>query len=287
MRKLLTAALFALTAVLPAYAQMSGGSITGTVTDEQKAVLPGVTVTIQGSDRTLNAVTDETGKFRFLNQPPGAYTVTFELAGFAQIKHEGVVVAVGRDADISVTLKLATVAESITVTGESPIVDTKVTGTATNFTTDELTKIPTSRDPFALMRTVPGVLVDRVNVGGNETGQQSNFATKGTRPQDAVWTLDGVAITDMALTGTSPTYFNYDNFDAIHVTTAGQPITQQTGGAGLNFVVKRGTNMVHGGVRGYFDNDSMEWSNVPAELAANGVTPATADHTKQISDFGA
>ena len=77
--------------------------------------------------------------------------------------------------------------------------------------------------------------------------------TKGTRPQDAVWTVDGVAITDMALSGSSPTYFNYDNFDAIHVATTGQAITQQTGGAGLNFVVKRGTNLFHGGVHAYFD----------------------------------
>ena len=98
MRKLLTAALFALIAVLPAYAQVSGGSISGMVTDEQKAVLPGVSVTIQGSDRTQTAVTDESGKFRFLNQPPGPYTVTVELSGFANVKHEGVVVAVGRDA---------------------------------------------------------------------------------------------------------------------------------------------------------------------------------------------
>ena len=56
------------------------------------------------------------------------------------------------------------------------------------------------------MRSVPGVLVDRVNIGGNETGQQSNFASKGTRPQDAVWTMDGINITDMAATGASPSY---------------------------------------------------------------------------------
>jgi len=288
MRKLLTAALFALIAVLPAYAQVSGGSISGTVTDEQKAVLPGVTVTIQGLDRTQSAVTDETGKFRFLNQPPGPYTVSFDLAGFANVKHEGVVVAVGRDADISVSLKLATVAESITVTGESPIVDTKVTGTATNFTTDELTKIPTSRDPFALMRSVPGVLVDRVNIGGNETGQQSNFASKGTRPQDASWTMDGIEITDMAATGASPTYFNFDNFEEIQVSTAGNDIKSRTGGMGLNLVVKRGTNSFNGTVRGYFDNDAMESSNVPDELAnaTPAVTPETADHNQQISDYG-
>jgi hypothetical protein len=286
MRKLLTAALFALIAVLPAYAQIAGGSITGTVTDEQKAVLPGVTVTIQGSDRTLTAVTDETGKYRFLNQPPGAYTVTFELAGFANVKHEGVVVAVGRDANISVGLKLATVAETITVTGESPLVDTKVTGTATNFTTDELTKIPTSRDPFALMRSVPGVLVDRVNIGGNETGQQSNFASKGTRPQDASWTMDGIEITDMAATGASPTYFNFDNFEEIQVSTAGNDIKSRTGGMGLNLVVKRGTNAFSGMFRGYFDNEAMESDNVPDELAATGITHETSDHNKQISDYG-
>ena len=286
MRKLLTAALFALTAVLPAYAQVSGGSISGTVTDEQKAVLPGVTVTIQGLDRTQSAVTDETGKFRFLNQPPGPYTVSFDLAGFATVKHEGVVVAVGRDADISVSLKLATVAESITVTGESPIVDTKVTGTATNFTTDELTKIPTSRDPFALMRSVPGVLVDRVNIGGNETGQQSNFASKGTRPQDASWTMDGIEITDMAATGASPSYFNFDNFEEIQVSTAGNDIKSRTGGMGLNLVVKRGTNSFSGMFRGYYDDENMESDNVPDELRANGITHDTSDHNKQISDYG-
>ncbi|HEX8027686.1 MAG TPA: TonB-dependent receptor [Vicinamibacterales bacterium] len=286
MKKLLTAAFITLIAVLPAYAQIAGGSISGTVTDEQKAVLPGVTVTIQGTDRTQSAVTDETGKFRFLNQPPGAYNVTFELSGFAAVKHEGVVVAVGRDAALAVSLKLATVAETITVTGESPIVDTKVTGTSTNFTTDELTKIPTSRDPFALMRSVPGVLVDRVNIGGNETGQQSNFASKGTRPQDASWTMDGIEITDMAATGASPTYFNFDNFEEIQVSTAGNDIKSRTGGMGLNLVVKRGTNSFSGTARGYFDNDAMEWSNVPDELAATGVTPDTADHNEQISDYG-
>jgi hypothetical protein len=286
MRRLLTAAFVTLIAVLPAYAQVSGGSISGTVTDEQKAVLPGVTVTIQGSDRTQSAVTDETGKFRFLNQPPGSYTVTFELAGFANVKHEGVVVAVGRDANLSVGLKLATVAETITVTGESPLVDTKVTGTATNFTTDELTKIPTSRDPFALMRSVPGVLVDRVNIGGNETGQQSNFASKGTRPQDASWTMDGIEITDMAATGASPTYFNFDNFEEIQVSTAGNDIKSRTGGMGLNLVVKRGTNSFSGMFRGYYDDENMESDNVPDELASTGVTHETSDHNKQISDYG-
>jgi Carboxypeptidase regulatory-like domain/TonB-dependent Receptor Plug Domain len=271
---------------MPAFAQIQGGSISGTVRDEQGGVLPGVTVSLQGVDATQTAVTEATGEYRFLNLAPGPYKVTVALPGFTTVVREGVAVSVGKSVELPVTLKIAQVAETITVSGESPVIDTRATGTATNFTADELTKIPTSRDPFALMRSVPGVLVDRVNIGGNETGQQSNFASKGTRPQDAVWTMDGINITDMAATGASPSYYNYDNFEEIQVSTAGQDIKQPTGGMGLNLVVKRGTNAFHGGVRGYFDNHAMESTNVPDELLAIGVTRETSDHNKQISDYG-
>jgi hypothetical protein len=286
MKRLFMAAALVLITASVALAQIAGGSITGTVMDEQGGVLPGVTVTIAGSDRTTSAVTDEAGKFRFLNLAPGTYKVTAALTGFSTIVREGVEVRVGANAELPFNLKVATVEETITVTGESPIVDTRATGTATNFTQAELEKVPTSRDPWALLRTVPGVLVDRVNVGGNETGQQSSFQSKGTRPQDAVWTMDGVEITDMAAVGASPTYFNYDNFEEIQIATAGQDIRQRTGGVGLNFVVKRGTNSFSGGARGYFTNDSLQSENVPDELRAVGVTHATSDHNDQISEYG-
>src|SRR5580704_15332766 len=269
-RSLFTLALLVGLAV-SARAQVQGGNIGGTIHDEQGGVLPGITVTLKGADATRDFITDSEGMFRFLDLAPGSYTLTAALQGLATIVQEDLVVAVGKTVDLRLTMKIAGVAETITVSGDSPIVDTKATGTSTNFTSDELTKVPTSRDPFALMRTVPGVLVDRVNVGGNETGQQSNFASKGTRPQDAVWTMDGINITDMAATGASPSYYNYDNFEEIQVSTAGQDIKQPTGGMGLNLVVKRGTNAFHGGFRGYFDNDTLESSNVPAELAATGV----------------
>src|SRR5438093_10110123 len=273
-------------AALPAFAQTSAGTIGGRVIAATGLSMPGVTVTVRGVDLTQAFVTDGDGRFRFLDLAPGRYSVTSTLEGFATNVRENVVLDLGKHVDLPVTMQISALSETVTVTAPSPMVDAKQTGTATNVTADELSKIPTSRDPFSLMRSVPGVLVDRVNVGGNETGQQSNFASKGTRPQDAVWTMDGVAITDMTLTGSSPTYFNYDNFDAIHVATAGQSITQPAGGVGLNFIVKRGTNLFHGGLRGYFDGESTEASNVPDELVATGVTPATADHNKQISDYG-
>src|SRR5262245_20547300 len=285
MKRLSVIAALVLACATSALAQIQSGTINGVVKDEQGGVLPGVTVSAQGLDATQTFITDATGEFRFLNLAPGPYKVTVTLPGFTTVVRENVAVLVGKNVELPVTLKVASVSETITVSGESPVIDTRATGTATNFTSDELTKIPTSRDPFALMRSVPGVLVDRVNIGGNETGQQSNFASKGTRPQDAVWTMDGINITDMTATGASPSYYNYDNFEEIAVSTAGQDIKQPTGGMGLNLVVKRGTNQFHGGFRGYFDNEKMESSNVPDELAAT-VTPATADHNKQISDYG-
>src|SRR4029453_6409234 len=116
---------------------------------------------------------------------------------------------------------------------------------------------------------------------------QSNFQAKGTRPADAVWTMDGVVITDMAAIGASPTYFNYSNFDEIQVSTAGQDIRQPTGGVGLNFVVKRGTNQFRGAGRGVFTGEGVGAANVPDDLAARTppVTPDTADHNKQIGDY--
>src|SRR5213083_2945291 len=240
------------------FGQLSGGSVTGTVRDEQGGVLPGVTVMLQGIDATRSITSDETGEFRFYNVPPGPYKLTLSLQGFATTVRENVIVEVGKNVDLPTTMKVAGIAESVSVTEASPVVDTKQVGTATNFTSVELQTIPTSRDPWALMRVVPGVLVDRANIGVNERGQQSNIVSKATRPQDTVWTLDGVVVTDMSSTGASPSYYNYDNFEEIQVSTAGQDIKQPTGGMGLNLVVKRGTNAFHGGVRGYFDNHAME-----------------------------
>ena len=161
--------------------------------------MPGVTVTVQGTDIIRTFTTDAEGRYRFLELAPGDYTLTATLQGFSTNVRPRVIVGVGQTVELPVTLVIGALTETVNVTASSPMVDVRQTGTSTNVTIDELTNIPTSRDPFSLLRSINGVLVDRVNVGGNETGQQSSFVSKGTRPQDAVWTMDGVAITDMAL----------------------------------------------------------------------------------------
>jgi len=284
-RTLLTFAVL-LGLALPVAAQLATGNIYGMVNDESGAPLPGVAVTVKGVTGTFNTVSGSDGRFRVLNLSPGSYKVTTTLTGFSTVNRDNVVVATGSNVDIPVSMKVATVEETITVTAETPVIDTKRTGTATVFNQDELAKIPNSRDPWALLRTVPGVILDRVNVAGNESGQQSSYRAKGASGNDGVWALDGVAITDMAAIGASPTYFDYDAFQEIQISTSGNDIRQPTGGVGINFVTKRGTNAFHGTVRGYFTHEDLSSSNVPGELASAGVTDKSANHNKQVADYG-
>src|SRR5690348_10217166 len=184
MQKLfLWAALLSALAATPTFAQTLGGNVSGHVFDQRDAAVPGSEVTLQGSDATFRFTSEGDGSFRFLNLEPGTYKLSAALSGFRPAART-IVVAVGGNVDAPLTLFVADVVETVTVSAPAPIVDAKATGTATTFSRDELTNIPTSRDPFSLMRTVPGVLLDRVNVGGNETGQAPTVVSKGTRPQD-------------------------------------------------------------------------------------------------------
>lgn len=270
----------------PASAQVSTGNIYGTVKDESGAVMPGATVTLTGAFGTRNTTTGTQGEFRFLNVDHGAHQLKVNLTGFTNVTRE-VTVQVGQNLDLGFTLKVASVEEAVTVTADTPVVDTKRTGTATTIGKAELEKIPTSRDPWALLRTVPGVLVDRVNVAGSESGQQSNFFSKGADAKDTVWSLDGVIITDMAAVGASPTYYTFDTFDEVSFTTGGSDVRMPTGGIGIGLVTKRGTNNFHGSAGINFAHDKLQWSNLPDELAGDARLRGSdkADHTDQINDY--
>ena len=195
-------------------------------------------------------------------------------------------VGVGQTVDLPVTLAIGALTETVNVTAASPIVDARQTGTATNVTIDELANIPTSRDPFSLLRSVNGVLVDRVNIGGNETGQQSNFVSKGTRPQDAVWTMDGVAITDMTLTGIVADLLQLRQLrrdprldrrpgdhaadrrrrDQLHRQARHQPVPRRRAAT----------------------STTTRWNRRTCRRSSRrrASRPETADHNKQISDYG-
>src|SRR5256885_1081412 len=195
-----------------ASAQQQTGEIFGKATDQSGAVLPGVTVTLTGPVllQPLTAVTSETGTYQFPRLDIGVYTVRFDLAGFKTIVHEGVRVTVGFSAQINAQLAVSTVQETVTVTGQSPIVDTRETGTKQTFTNELLQSIPSARDPWVILQQTAGVAMDRENIGGNMSGQQSNYVSRGGMTFNNKWSLDGVDITDMSATGASPSYYDFD-----------------------------------------------------------------------------
>ena len=153
---------------------------------------------------------------------------------------------VGFSAQINAQMAVSTVQETITVTGQSPIVDTKETGTKQTFTNELLQSIPSARDPWVILQQTAGIAMDRENIGGNMSGQQSNYVSRGGAPMNNKFSLDGVDITDLSAIGSSPTYYDFDMFEEMTINTGGVDVTQQTGGVGINLVTKSGLRQVPG-----------------------------------------
>jgi hypothetical protein len=240
-KALVVAAVLLLAGTGTAYAQLQTGNLYGTTADNQGQALPGVTVTLTGAGAAQVQVTNAEGQFRFLGLSPGSWAIKAELEGFSTVDYPNIAIGVGRSTTIEVTLTPA-LEEVITVTSESPLLDERKVSTGTTVTATELEKIPTARDPWVILQQTPGVLVDRINVGGNESGQQSQYISPGTNNNNSVWAVDGVVITDMGAIGSSPTYYNFDAFEEMQVTTGGTDVSLATGGVTMNMVTKRGTN---------------------------------------------
>ncbi len=266
-------------------AQSLTGNIYGRVADDQGGVLPGVSVALTGIGGEQTAVTDSRGEFHFLNLSPGAYVVTTNLQGFASVRRENVIVALGQNTEVKIPMALSAVTATVTVTSEVPLLDTRTEQSGHTFSQDELTKIPTARDPWVILQMSPGVLTDRQNVGGSQSGQQSNYTGKGTDTTQNSWNVDGVTITDMTATGGSPTYYDFDAFQEMQVTTGGTDPAISVPGVTLNMVTKRGSNTAHGSTRVFITDHRYQATNIPDEAKAQGITKT--DGIDGIQDFGA
>ena len=177
------AAAIALLSVAPLHAQtLFQGRIDVTIHDAQGGVIPGAAVDIAGPI-SQQQVSDVLGEAHFLNLPPGTYTVTANLQGFRPYSNDRVLVAAGSSVPLRITLAVSGVAETISVQAEAPAIDPSRQTLTTSVSYQEMQQIPSSRDPWVVLQTIPGVVVDRVNVGGAESGQQSNFLAKGASGQ--------------------------------------------------------------------------------------------------------
>jgi hypothetical protein len=278
--------MLALVTAFPALAQVATGRIEVTVVDTTGAVLPGVFLDLTGpQNRTYTTGND--GIARFLNLPPGIYVVKASRAGFSDYENTSAAVVAGGAVQLKATMVLARLDQQVDVTAESPIIDASRTGASTTVTLDELQNIPSARDPWVVLQTVPGVVMDRVNVGGSESGQQSGYLAKGTAGGDATWNIDGMPITDMAATGATPVYYDFDALQELNVTTGGADMTSATGGVALNLILKSGTNTPRGSARAYFENEAMQGNNMSQELAtALGSPNGLGNRVSRFRDAG-
>ncbi|MFN7976754.1 MAG: carboxypeptidase regulatory-like domain-containing protein [Vicinamibacterales bacterium] len=262
----LLAVAFAAVTATSAFAQGGGASSTGTiqgkVTDAQGAVLPGVTVTATSSSAlgAQTAVTSETGNYRFPALPPGSYTVTYELAGFNTVKREGIQLSLGFTANVNIELALATLQETVTVTGESPVIDTSATRIQQNFKTEQLQSIPNGRDMWSLLAVTPAVQMTRIDVGGNRAGTQTGYSAYGFTGQVRVL-IEGINTTEG--TGGAGFYFDYSSLEEVFLGTTGQTAEMPNPGVQSQFIAKSGGNTFSGEYYLDWYNNSLQGSNLP------------------------
>jgi hypothetical protein len=268
---------------LAAVAQQRTGNIFGTVVDAEGTPLPGVSVTLTGATiAPISTVTNNEGKFRFLSLfPANDYVLKAELQGFKTKTESGVIVNVARNADITIAMEAGALEEEVTVTAETPIVDTKKTQITHTVSYEMLQGLPSARDPWVVLGMTPAVQMDRENIGGVESGQQSSFVARGSTSNE--WTVDGMQITDRS-SGGSPTYYDFDSFEEMNISTGTLDVEHRDPGVVINMVTRRGGNKVSLGGRFYWTNS--EWQKEVPQSLLDDLGLDGYNRTNDIKDFG-
>ena len=254
-----------LLAAASAYAQVQTGSITGTVTDTSNAVLPGATVTVSG-ERLIggdqSVVTDTSGVYRFDRLSPGAYAVKFELQGFKNVTYGDIRISASFVATVNGKLEVGSVTESITVTGQSPTIDTKSNVQQTVMNQEILEGVPTGRDPWSLAKLIPGVQVATYDVGGTQSIQQSSLSSHGSNTNDVSYNIDGATVNwPGGGGGATMLYYDQGMFEEVNYMTSAIPAEVLAGGVSINMVTKDGGNKWRGNMRYSFANSDLQAEN--------------------------
>ena len=190
--------------------------------------------------------------------------MTYELSGFSQVRREGIVVNLGFTASVNVQLQLATLQETVTVTGASPVVDVTSTTSTFNVTQDMLQSLPNARDIWSVMGQSPGIRVSSIDVGGSRAGTQTGFEAFGFSGQVRVQ-VDGVNTTEG--TGAAGFYYDYGSFDEIQLGGDGMDAQSATPGVQLNAVIKSGGNQLRGTFYSDYENQNWQGTNVDDRAA--------------------
>ena len=252
-----------------AFAQGTTGSISGTIVDESKSVMPGVTITVTNVETGLERVqvSDSEGRYRVLNVPPGLYTVKAELQGFAPVLRSDLTVAIGRDVLVDVEMKVRGLSEQITVTGETSNVSLGTTTVGGVVTTQQIAELPLNGRSFMQLATLqPGVIVSRATAKDFTGGfGNTQLAIGGARPEQTGYLMDGTNIADIsdkAPSSLSGVLLGVDTVQEFSVQTHGYSAEfGRAAGGVMSTVTKSGTNKMRGTVFEFHRDESLDSRN--------------------------
>jgi hypothetical protein len=281
------AGLLMLAWLMPAtvWAQASG-TIAGLVRDTSGAVLPGVTVEVSSPaliEKVRSAVTDGEGQYKIVDLRPGVYTVLFTLTGFSTFRREAIELSAGFTATINADLRVGSLEETITVSGQSPIVDTQNVTQQKVIQMEVLQSLPNTGTNFAAITPGASRNTDVGGSSGADTG--ATFAIHGGRGQDTRRLIDGMRWNSMEV-GNSGTGFYFDPTGAeeVSIQLGGNSAEFELGGVQVNLVPKSGGNVFRGYLFSAFTNDKFNSTAVPDDLRARGLpTVGAVDHVYDVS----
>jgi hypothetical protein len=265
-----------------AYAQ---ASITGVVRDTSGAVLPGVTVEASSSaliEKTRSVVTDDTGQYRIENLRPGDYTVTFTLPGFNTVRREGIELTGTFTASVNAELQVGALEETITVTGETPIVDVQSTTRQRVLDQEIIDAVPSGRHPVFMAALIPGVTTANQDVGGVLGMGRASGAVTVHGSADVRTLVNGVSLHSANGSGAAGAA-NIAAYQEMAVDTGGISAEQKEGGVRMNLIPRDGGNTTRGYFYGAIATSGMQGNNFTQDLRDRGL--GTPDSLKRVWDL--
>jgi hypothetical protein len=269
---------FVLAALLmaPGFALAQSASIAGVVKDTSGAVLPGVTVEASSPsliEKTRAVVTDGSGQYRIVDLVPGTYSVTFKLEGFNTVQRGGIEISGSFTANVNADLRVGALEETITVTGETPVVDVSSATQQRVLTQEALDAAPVDRVPAYVAALIPGVTIGTQDVGGTQGNPVSGagMTTHGSRTTDIRTNSNGVSVQSLESGASAQGVPNMLIYQEVTVDSSATSAEQDLGGVTINLIPREGGNTFSGTVLGAFANDAMQGSNLTDELKNRGL----------------
>ncbi len=260
----------------------TSSTIVGVVKDSSGAVLPGVTVEAASPaliEKIRSVTTDDEGRYRLVDLPPGAYTVTFTLTGFRPERHEGLTLTTGFTATVNGALAVGGVEEAITVTGEAPIVDVQGVTQQQNFSKETLRALPIGKNAGIYVALIPGASVGLTNqdVGGNKGETSQQMQIHGGRTAESFQLRDGMYFgSHIGIGGNLNSSVNPATQQEVVVqVTGGLTAESLGGGTQVNVVSRDGGNTFHGTVVSDGSNHRFQGNNLSDELRTRNVATST------------